>query len=78
LALSAIQRCTRPPFRTASGKLKCQPRAHFGTTKDGKQFGGGTGVGRYWDPSAEPVFLTKGFNDNRELVDQAFYGAMKI
>lgn len=62
----------------ASGKLKGQPRAHFGTTKDGKEFGGGTGVGRYWDPSAEPGFLTKGFNDNRELVDQAFYGAMKI
>lgn len=61
-----------------SGKLKGQPRGHFGKTKDGVEFGGGTGNGRYWDPSAEPGFLTKGFEENQELIDQAFYGAMKL
>ncbi|HHY0622718.1 TPA: hypothetical protein ACVU5F_000714 [Vibrio parahaemolyticus] len=44
-----------------SGKLKGQPRAHFGTTREGVEFGGGTGKGNYWDPDAEPQFLTKGF-----------------
>jgi hypothetical protein len=51
-----------------SGKLKGQPRAHFGVTsnhsKVGPQmpteFGGGTKTGNYWDPDAEPHFLTKG------------------
>lgn len=61
-----------------SGNLKGQPRGHFGKTKDGVEFGGGTGNGRYWDPSAEPGFLTKGFNDNQKLIDEAFYGVMKI
>lgn len=31
-------------------KLKGQPRAHFGTTRSGKQFGGGTEQGVYWGP----------------------------
>ncbi len=44
-----------------SGKLKGQPRADFGTTRAGVSFGGGTGVGNYWDPKGEPEFLTKGF-----------------
>ena len=61
-----------------SGKLKGKPRGHFGKTKDGVEFGGGTGNGRYWDPAAEPGFLTKGFEDNKELIDQAFYGVMKL
>ncbi len=43
-----------------SGKLKGQPRAHFGVTRAGQEFGGGTGTGNYWDPDAEPKFLTKG------------------
>lgn len=53
----------------ASGKLKGQPRADFGKTSNhsdaGPQmpqsFGGGTGVGDYWDPNAEPEFMKKGF-----------------
>lgn len=53
----------------APGKLKGQPRAHFGRTANhsaaGPQrpvaFGGGTGKGNYWDPNAEPQFLVKGF-----------------
>lgn len=42
------------------GKLKGQPRAHFGKTRAGVEFGGGTGRGNYWDPGAEPKFLVKG------------------
>ena len=58
----------------SSGKLKGQPREHFGKTKEGVEFGGGTGVGKYWDPSGEPQFLKKGFEDNmaaiREVIKQ--------
>ncbi|EPC4018165.1 HK97 gp10 family phage protein [Enterobacter kobei] len=53
----------------ASGKLKGQQRAHFGTTRAGQQFGGGTGTGNYWDPHGEPQFLTKGANDERDNLD---------
>lgn len=52
-----------------SAKLKGQPRAHFGMTGNqssvGPQmpraFGGGSETGNYWDPDAEPEWLTKGF-----------------
>lgn len=47
----------------ASGKLKGQPRADFGRTRAGVEFGGGTGNGNYWDPNAEPKFLEKGFEE---------------
>ena len=53
----------------ASGTLNCETRAHFGTTRSGQQFGGGTGTGNYWDPHGEPQFLTKGANDERDNVD---------
>ena len=56
----------------ASGKLKGQPRRHFGKTKDGVEFGGGTGVGNYWDPAGEPGFLRKGFEENQAAIDAAF------
>lgn len=46
-----------------SGKLKGQPRQDFGVTRAGESFGGGTGVGNYWDPDAEPGFLRKAFED---------------
>lgn len=46
----------------ASGKLKGKPREDFGKTRAGVAFGGGTGNGNYWDPNAEPKFLTKGFD----------------
>lgn len=46
----------------SSGKLRGQPREHFGRTRAGEEFGGGTGVGNYWDPSAEPQFLQKGID----------------
>lgn len=49
------------------GTLKGQPRSHFGRTRNysdagpmqSVKFGGGTGRGNYWDPDAEPEFLTK-------------------
>lgn len=44
-----------------SAKLKGQPRGHFGATSAGVQFGGGSQTGNYWDPDAEPQWLTKGF-----------------
>lgn len=46
------------------GTLKGQPRAN----KNGK----------YWDPQAEPEFLSKGFNDNLSEVYAAFNKAMKL
>ena len=51
------------------GKLKGQPRAHFGTTRAGKEFGGGSGTGNYWDPHGEPQFLTRGANEERDTID---------
>lgn len=50
------------------GTLKGQPRQDFGMTSNRSEFGpviprafgGGTGVGNYWDPNAEPEFLKKG------------------
>lgn len=61
-----------------SGKLKGQPRGHFGKTKEGVEFGGGTGKGKYWDPAAEPGFLTKGFEENKAAVDAAMLKAMTL
>lgn len=62
----------------AKGTLKGQPRRHFGKTKDGTEFGGGTGKGNYWDPNAEPKFLQKGFNDQRDEIDAAVRRAMRL
>lgn len=47
------------------GKLKGLPRGHFGKTRAGEEFGGGSLQGRYWDGlggenTAEPKFLVKG------------------
>ncbi len=52
----------------ASGKLKGQPRAHFGKTREGVEFGGGTETGNYWDPNAEPEFLEKGFEQLKPAI----------
>jgi len=52
-----------------SGKLKGLPRTHFGKTRAGQEFGGGTGKGNYWDPHGEPQFLTKGFEETRDQID---------
>lgn len=60
----------------APGKLKGQPRADFGRTgvhsdygpRVPVAFGGGTGVGNYWDPNAEPGFLTKGFEQIKPAI----------
>lgn len=54
----------------ASGKLKGQPRADFG---------GGTGVGNYWDPGGEPDFLRKGFErDGKADIKAAIKRGMKL
>lgn len=53
------------------GTLKGLPRAHFGKTGNQSafgpqqvvEFGGGSLTGNYWDPDAEPQWLTKGFNE---------------
>lgn len=63
---------------SASGKLKGKPRAHFGKTREGVEFGGGTGKGKYWDPKAEPGFITKGFQNNLEKIDRAMRKAFEL
>lgn len=62
----------------ASGKLKGEPRADFGTTRAGVSFGGGTGVGNYWDPAGEPGFLTKGFERSTEQIKAAIKRGHKL
>lgn len=59
-----------------SGKLKGKPRAMFGNAG----FGGGTGVGNYWDPDAEPGFLRKAFEnaDARAAIDDVIKRNMEI
>ena len=60
------------------GTLKGQPRAHFGKTRAGQEFGGGSGKGNYWSPNAEPQFLTKAGDDNKAEIDTAVFEVMKI
>ncbi|MGE1562075.1 MULTISPECIES: HK97 gp10 family phage protein [unclassified Pantoea] len=70
----------------ASGKLKGKPRAHFGRTanhsefgpKRSVEFGGGTGVGNYWDPNAEPQFLLKGAVKAKDTVDAVMKKELKL
>lgn len=62
----------------ASGKLKGQPRAHFGKTRDGVEFGGGTEVGNYWDPDARPKWLSYAFDKHRAEIDKVVKKAMKL
>ena len=49
-----------------SGKLRGQPRS------------GGTGVGNYWDPRAEPQFLAKGFERSIPAIKAAIERGMKL
>lgn len=60
------------------GKLRGKPRAHFGVTSDGVEFGGGTGVGNYWDPNAEPHFLTVAAAEKGAIMFEAFIEEMKL
>lgn len=62
----------------APGTLKGQPRAHFGKTREGVAFGGGTEKGTYWSPNAEPKFLEKGFEQIKPHIPailKAVYGS---
>lgn len=61
----------------APGKLKGQPRAHFGTTREGKQFGGGTEQGVYWGPGGEPQFLKKGLDQVKPRIPELMAKGMK-
>lgn len=61
-----------------SGKLKGQPRAHFGKTKSGVEFGGGSLSGSYWAPDGEPQWLTKAFEQSLPEIDRVIQSAMKI
>ncbi|NAX42673.1 MULTISPECIES: hypothetical protein [unclassified Vibrio] len=53
------------------GTLKGMPRSHFGKTGNQSafgprqvvEFGGGSLTGNYWDPDAEPKWLTKAFSE---------------
>ncbi len=68
-----------------SGKLKGKPRQDFGVTSNRsefgpqkpKAFGGGTHMGNYWDPAAEPHFLEKGMQqmakENAEAIFKKHY-----
>lgn len=60
------------------GTLMGQPRAHFGKTKAGVAFGGGTLKGNYWAPNGKPKFLTRAGDDNKSEIDRAVHKAMKI
>jgi len=58
-----------------SGRLDGEPRANFGASG----FGGGTGVGNYWDPRAEPEFLLKGFErDGVDDIRAAIIRGMRV
>lgn len=48
-----------------TGKLKGQKRAHFGRTREGVEFGGGSLTGNYWD-GGEPQFLEKAVMRNHD------------
>lgn len=60
------------------GKLKGQPRYHFGRTREGKQFGGGSLNGNYWDPNAEPHFLKKGMEEMAQNAQTILAEAYKV
>ncbi|RDA68353.1 HK97 gp10 family phage protein [Hafnia paralvei] len=68
------------------GTLKGQPRAHFGVTSNHsdlgpqkpKEFGGGTKKGNYWDPHAEPHFLSKGFDEEQDAISAVIRKEMSL
>lgn len=62
----------------ASGKLKGQPRADFGKTREGVAFGGGTGQGNYWDPAGEPKFLENAARESTKVIDSVVKKALEL
>lgn len=56
-----------PVHENLEQKLKGEPRAHFGQTRAGVEFGGGSGKGRYWD-SGEPKFLEKPLTRHQKIL----------
>lgn len=62
----------------APGTLKGQPRAHFGKTREGKSFGGGSLTGNYWDPNAKPKFLQLAAEEGRQDVREVVMREMEL
>lgn len=70
----------------APGTLKGLPRADFGRTSNRSEngpmrpraFGGGTHKGQYWDPNAEPRFLTKGFEEIKPSIPAILKGIYRV
>lgn len=68
------------------GKLRGQPRAHFGRTGNqsavGPQqptaFGGGTGKGNYWDPNGRPKFLEVAFDKIKPMIPKLLKAAYDV
>lgn len=60
------------------GTLKGYPRGHFGRTRAGVDFGGGTERGNYWDPNGEPHWLTKGFEDLKPSISHILEAAYRV
>ena len=56
-----------PAVHESKEKLKGEPRAHFGRTREGVEFGGGSGTGHYWD-KGESHFLEKALLENFGLI----------
>lgn len=56
------------PVHEASGKLRGQPRAKV----DGRS------QGNFWDPSGQPEFLKKGFEQAEPSIRAAITGALKV
>jgi hypothetical protein len=52
-------------------------KAHFGTTRSGKQFGGGTEQGVYWGPGGEPQFLKKLLSKVKPRIPEIIAKGMK-
>lgn len=50
------------------GTLMGQPRAHFGKTREGVEFGGGSETGNYWGPDGKPQFLSVAFAEIKNEV----------
>lgn len=71
---------------SAPGTLKGLPRADFGRTSNRsdmgpmrpRSFGGGSHQGRYWDPNAEPQFLTKGFDQLMPSIPAILEGIYRV
>lgn len=61
-----------------SMRLKGKPRAHFGTTREGVEFGGGTLTGTYWAPNGEAKWLENTIRLNEKAIVQIVMERAKL